>query len=106
MGVRDTVIIHFPEGALGIDATSRKFCPSFEVAREEINCVVGAGDAFSSAVLYGFYSGRSLGDSLLSERQCRHNIVSSSSTDGVVSLAVLEETMRNEALRLPVIVVN
>ncbi len=104
LGVRDTVIIHFPEGALGMNASGTEFCPSFDVPRSEINCVVGAGDAFSSAVLYGFYTGRPLRECLLlGNANARHNIVSSSCTDGVVSLATLEQTIAGEALRAPAI---
>ncbi len=103
LGVRDTVIIHFPEGALGVDRGRVAFSPSFVVAREEIDCVVGAGDAFTAAALYGLYRGRSLHDCLLlGNANARHNIVSSSCTDGVVSLAVLEETIQRESLRAPV----
>ncbi|MGA0176364.1 MAG: carbohydrate kinase family protein [Chthoniobacterales bacterium] len=102
-GVRDTVIIHFPEGAYGAGPRGTEFCPSFEVPRREIDCVVGAGDAFASAVLYGFYTGRSLRDCLrLGNANARHNITSSSCTDGVVALSVLEETIRGESLRPPV----
>ena len=103
-GVRDTVIIHFPEGALGVSSSSTEFCPSFEIPQEEINCVVGAGDAFSSAALYGFYRGRSLAECLLlGNANARHNIVSSSCTDGVVSLATLEDTIANEPQRAAVL---
>lgn len=103
-GVRDTVIIHFPEGAFGEGADGAEFCPSFEVPREEIDCVVGAGDAFASAVLYGFYTGKPLRDCLLlGNANARHNIKSSSCTDGVVPLSVLEETIRREPLRRAVI---
>lgn len=104
LGARDTVIIHFPEGALGVRDGQIAFCPSFDVPRSEINCVVGAGDAFTSAVLYGFYRGRSLRDSLLlGNANARHNITSASCTDGVVPLATLEKTIAEESLREPVI---
>lgn len=100
MGVRDTVIIHFPEGALGVSRIETVFCPSFDVPREEINCVVGAGDAFASAALYGFYKGKPLRDCLLlGNANARHNITSSSCTDGVVPLSTLEATIQNEPLR-------
>lgn len=107
LGVRDTVIVHFPEGALGVNRDSTKFCPSFAIAQEEIDCVVGAGDAFTAAALYGFYCGRPLEQCLqLGNANARHNIVSSSCTDGVVSLATLEDSMRNEPLRSPVMNVD
>ena len=104
MGVRDTVIIHFPEGALGVSRNETVFCPSIEVPREEINCVVGAGDAFASAALYGFYKEKPLRDCLLlGNANARHNITSSSCTDGVVPLSTLEATIQNEPLRKPIL---
>ncbi|MCM2375059.1 carbohydrate kinase family protein [Aporhodopirellula aestuarii] len=106
-GVRDTVIIHFPEGALGMSTSSTEFCPSFEVPQQEIDCVVGAGDAFTSAALYGFYRGRTLAECLLlGNANARHNIVSSSCTDGVVSLASLEETIANEPQRASILQID
>ena len=104
MGVRETVIIHFPEGALGVSRNETVFCPSFDVPREEINCVVGAGDAFASAALYGFYKEKPLRDCLLlGNANARHNITSSSCTDGVVPLSTLEATIQNEPLRKPIL---
>ena len=103
-GVRDTVVIHFPEGALGVRSSETAFCPSFDVPKSEINCVVGAGDAFTSAFLYGVYRAKSLRECLLlGNANARHNITSSSCTDGVVSLKTLEYTMDHETLREPVI---
>ncbi len=102
-GIRDTAIIHFPEGAIAATKAQIEFCPSFDVPREEINCVVGAGDAFASAVLYGFYKGMPLRECLLlGNANARHNITSHSCTDGVVPLATLEKTIRTEKLRSPI----
>ena len=86
-----------------MNASATEFCPSFKVPEEEIDCVVGAGDAFASGTLYGFYRGRSLADCLLlGNANARHNIVSSSCTDGVVNLATLEATIAGERQRASV----
>lgn len=56
-GVVRAVVIHFPEGAYGINATGEKvFEPSFLVEEKDIAGTAGAGDAFCAGVLLGLHS--------------------------------------------------
>lgn len=60
-GVSKAVIVHFPEGAFGINRSGEMvFVPSFHIEEREIAGTAGAGDAFCSGVLYGLHSGFSL----------------------------------------------
>lgn len=64
-GVREWVVIHFPEGAvaLGRDSCMRTQ-GSLEIPQSRILGTVGAGDAFAAGVLYGLHEGRSIEASL------------------------------------------
>jgi sugar/nucleoside kinase (ribokinase family) len=55
-GVREWVILHFPEGssAMGRDGVLRRQ-GSLRVPQSEIVSTVGAGDAFAAGVLYGLH---------------------------------------------------
>ncbi len=65
MGIRELVIIHFPEGAF---ARTRKgedvWQSSLKVPQKAIQGTAGAGDAFASGVLYGLHDGWELAKSL------------------------------------------
>ncbi|MBI4662659.1 MAG: carbohydrate kinase family protein [Verrucomicrobia bacterium] len=65
-GVRELVVIHFPEGAF---ARTRKgedhWQSSFELPLKHIAGTAGAGDAFCAGVLLGLHEGWDLGRSLL-----------------------------------------
>ena len=55
-GVREWVVVHFPEGAsaLGRDGTFQT-CGSLQIPQSEIVSSVGAGDAFAAGVLHGLH---------------------------------------------------
>jgi sugar/nucleoside kinase (ribokinase family) len=57
-GVREWVVVHFPEGAcaLGRDGQMR-FQRSLPIPQSKIVGTVGAGDAFAAGVLYGLHEG-------------------------------------------------
>ncbi len=57
-GVREWVVVHFPEGAcaLGRDGQMR-FQRSLRIPQSKIVGTVGAGDAFAAGVLYGLHEG-------------------------------------------------
>jgi len=101
LGVGELVVIHFPEGALArTRAGDECSVGSFIVEPSKIRCVVGAGDAFASGVIYGLYKEHPLNHCLaLGNANARWNIVGESCTDGVVALARLEETIANEPRR-------
>ncbi len=54
LGVKEYVIIHFPQGAVGITNDSKVVIqPSLSIPPNEIVNTLGAGDAFFAGVLYG-----------------------------------------------------
>ncbi|MEO6148854.1 MAG: PfkB family carbohydrate kinase [Mucilaginibacter sp.] len=56
MGVKQWVIVHFPEATLALSADGVKvFQPSLKVPADKIAGCVGAGDAFASGVLMGLH---------------------------------------------------
>jgi sugar/nucleoside kinase (ribokinase family) len=64
-GVRETVILHFVEGAYARDAQDREvWQPSLQVPAAELKGTAGAGDAFASGVLHSLHEGGSLADAL------------------------------------------
>ena len=57
-GVRESAIIHFPEGACACSATGDLvWQPSVRVPAEAIGGTAGAGDAFAAGVLLGLHEG-------------------------------------------------
>jgi sugar/nucleoside kinase (ribokinase family) len=57
-GVRELVVIHFPEGAYLVSSTGTEILqPSLEIADNYIVGSAGAGDSFCAGVLYGLYHG-------------------------------------------------
>ncbi|CAN5813091.1 carbohydrate kinase family protein [soil metagenome] len=56
MGVREWVIVHFPQGALAVNKhKERIFQPSIKLRLEDIGGAVGAGDAFAAGALTGIH---------------------------------------------------
>ncbi len=90
-GVREAVIIHFPEGAFVADVRGAQvFAPSFRIGRSEIVCSVGAGDAFCSGVLYALHEGLDWPEALLLGGGCAHfNLRHATSTGGAPTLPEL-----------------
>ena len=65
-GVRDWVVIHFPEGALAMSRDGQQlFQPSLTVPPNQIAGAVGAGDAFAAGVLLGYHNDRPMEDCLV-----------------------------------------
>ena len=60
-GVRDTVILHAREGAVGIDCRGgRCHVTALDMKGEKLQSTTGAGDAFLAGSLYALYQGESL----------------------------------------------
>ena len=58
MGVRTVAAIHFPEGAVAVDAAGRLHQqPSVRWPDDRIVSAVGAGDAFAAGLVYGLHEG-------------------------------------------------
>ena len=65
-GVRELVVIHFPEGAFARTRKGEDFWqPSLKVPPKHIAGTAGAGDAFCAGVLYGLHEGWDLQRCLL-----------------------------------------
>jgi sugar/nucleoside kinase (ribokinase family) len=57
-GVRQWVIIHFPEGIFAVSPTGKRiFQPSLNLPRDRIKGATGAGDAVTAGVLFGYLEG-------------------------------------------------
>jgi sugar/nucleoside kinase (ribokinase family) len=57
-GVRQWVIIHFPEGILAVSPNGKRiFQPSLNLPTERIKGATGAGDAVTAGVLFGYLAG-------------------------------------------------
>jgi sugar/nucleoside kinase (ribokinase family) len=55
-GVREWIVIHFPEGAIAAGRDGRiLFQGSVQIAQEKIIGTTGAGDAFGAGLLYGLH---------------------------------------------------
>jgi sugar/nucleoside kinase (ribokinase family) len=65
-GVREWVVIHFPEGAIAAHRDGRiLFQGSVCIAQEKIVGTTGAGDAFGAGLLYGLHEGKTMEECLL-----------------------------------------
>jgi sugar/nucleoside kinase (ribokinase family) len=65
MGVREVVVIHFPEGGFARTRKGEDFWQSsLNLPPKYIAGTAGAGDAFCAGVLYGLHEGWDLGQSL------------------------------------------
>jgi sugar/nucleoside kinase (ribokinase family) len=95
-GVRELVVIHFPEGGYALARSNEcLFVPSFAVKQAEIKSTVGAGDAFCAGVLYGVHEGWGLEKTLkLANASARFCLTSPTSTSGAVPLGKLMAYIR------------
>jgi sugar/nucleoside kinase (ribokinase family) len=58
-GVRQWIIIHFPEGILAMSPSGKKlYQPSLKLPADRIKGATGAGDAVTAGVLLGYLEGR------------------------------------------------
>lgn len=87
-GVRETVVIHFPEGACAKERNGEYlYRPSCRITREEIVGSNGAGDAFCAGVMYALHQGWTLEKALaLGGASSNFNLRSATASGGAVSL--------------------
>jgi len=95
-GVRERVIIHFPEGGYVLSRKGHaSFEPSFRVAPGEIRGTVGAGDAFCAGMLYGTHESWPLSESLRLANACAaFCLTDATSTGGAGTLACLTRYLK------------
>lgn len=102
LGVRCTVVIHAPEGAVGLAAGDGALIvqPSHLVEPWEIKSTVGAGDAFCSGVLYGLKEGWDLAAAMkLGNAMGAMSLFDLTTSGGAKPLSVVREFMRNREYR-------
>ncbi len=88
LGVNDTVIVHFPEGAYGVNRSGEKaLVKSAHVESKDIIGTVGAGDAFCAGALYGLHEELPLKKVVqIANTSARFNLFSASGTGGAVAI--------------------
>lgn len=95
-GVRELVLIHFPEGgyALSKDGGSH-YAASFSPPKEEIVSTVGAGDAFCAGALFAIHEGYALKDILdFANASARFNLFNPTSTGGAPEIKKIQEFLK------------
>jgi len=88
-GVREHVIVHFPDGAcaLSADGTFRAR-GSIRMPASEIVGAVGAGDAFAAGILLGLHEGAPIEDALrIGSAAAASSLMSAGTSDSIQSLA-------------------
>jgi len=100
-GVRQWVIIHFPEGILALAANGKKFFqPSLQLPPDRIKGATGAGDAVTAGVLFGYLEGLPIETCLLygvcAAAACMQH---PSASDGVVPLPKCLEVVNDLSFR-------
>jgi sugar/nucleoside kinase (ribokinase family) len=87
-GVREWVIVHFPEGgcALGRDGKLR-YQGSLQVPQDALVSTVGAGDAFAAGVLYGLHQETPIEEALrIGACAAASCLYGAGTSDGILSL--------------------
>lgn len=86
-GVRNTVIVHYPQWAVACNRQGEEVAvPSYWVEKKDIVSTLGAGDAFCAGTLYGLHQQLPPQDVLkLGHSLAYFNLFSISATDGAVS---------------------
>lgn len=97
MGVNDTVVIHYPEGATGAQLGKEVISvPAYRVEKQDIVSTLGAGDAFCAGVLYGLHENQSLQYCMqLGCASAHFNLFALSATDGAPSYQMLTELINH-----------
>ena len=88
LGVKDYVILHFPEATIACDSNKQKFIyPSVNVPSELIKGYAGAGDAFAAGVLLGLHENRPITECLrFGACAAASSLFDESCSDGVRSM--------------------
>lgn len=87
LGVRNTVIVHYPQWAVACNRQGEQVAvPSYWVDKKDIVSTLGAGDAFCAGTLYALHQQMPLQEVLkLGHSLAYFNLFSISATDGAVS---------------------
>jgi sugar/nucleoside kinase (ribokinase family) len=92
-GVRRTVVLHAPEGAVALTRDGKRYMQaSHEIEVEEIVSSVGAGDAFASGIVYGLNKAMTMPDTLkLATAMAAMNLFNPTTTGGARPLREVME---------------
>ena len=96
-GVKETVVVHFPEGA-GAKQRGGEYIyrPSCKITKAEIVGSNGAGDAFCAGVMYALHQDYPLDKALaLGGASSNFNLRSATASGGAVSLKKMQELLEN-----------
>lgn len=87
-GVRELVVIHYPEGAMAVEKNGEKYSTSScDISPEEIVGSVGAGDAFCAGIVYGLHEGLAIEKALkIAAVSAWYNLQAPTSSDGAPAL--------------------
>ncbi len=102
-GVKELVVIHFPEGCFARTRDGKDhWQPSLKVPEKHIAGTAGAGDAFCAGVLLGLHEGWELQKSLLTGVMAAAASLSDPTcTGGMKPLAVVETLKKKYGVRPP-----
>ena len=91
-GVKEAVIVHFPEGAGARMANGEyMYVPSCDIDKKDIVGTNGAGDAFAAGTIYGLHAGWDLEKSIrLGSASSHFNLLCASASGGAVSLEEMQ----------------
>ena len=97
MGVRETVVIHFPEGAVGKERGGEYICtPSCHIELADIVGSTGAGDAFAAGTIYALHENWELEKAMrFGSASSFFNLKSATATEGAVSREVMLKHLEN-----------
>lgn len=100
-GVKNTVVIHFPEGGYALSRTGEEaYQSSFRMEPGEIKGTVGAGDAFCAGMLYAFHENWPLSRGLeLANANAAISLTHPTSTGAAKSLADVLDFARSRKRR-------
>jgi sugar/nucleoside kinase (ribokinase family) len=104
MGVRELVVIHFPEGGFARTRRGEDFWqPSLNVPAKGIRGTAGAGDAFCAGVLLGLHEGWELGECLRTAVcAAAMSLTESTCTDGMKPLKTTMELAKKHRFGPPI----
>ena len=96
-GVRETAVIHFPEGAAGKQKNGEFiYRPSCHIEKADIVGSTGAGDAFAAGVIYALHQEWDLASAMeLGGASSNFNLRSATATGGAVSLEEMQNYLKS-----------
>ena len=97
LGVKDLVVIHFPEGAYAAERGGKRcYQPSCAVKKSEIVGTNGAGDAFFAGLLFAIHEEMPLEDALkFGSASARFNLKAATASGGAPAKEVLLDYLKD-----------